>query len=237
MVAATPASGIGYAGWRHGDWWSAGFRLLLLLVLVAGAVTVAASARPAERLESDLNADLTAGRVTYLDYDPSDHRVRWVNGWWRWSATTLVSKESDERPPVVDPKRDAALEWLDGQVDASGHLVPIRVRAGYEPRWWPAEIVWDPLQAATMIAWFGTFLIMLGSASHRYANRWAWFWLFTIGQAGVLLYLIMEPQPLWRPRSWPPHTGRAPARGGAGLMAAILLSLTVSLVAAGITAG
>jgi hypothetical protein len=224
-------------GWRPGDWWSAAFRVLLLLVLVVGAVTAMASVRPSERPESDLTADLAAGRVTYLDYERSDHRVRWVNGWWRSSATTLVSwRENGERPSAVDPQSDAALEWLDRQIDASGHLVPTRIRADHEPRWWPAEVVWEPLQAATVAAWFGTFLIMLGSARHRYANRWAWFWLFTVGQAGALLYLMVEPQPVWRPRSWPPRTDRAPVRGGTGLIWAILLSITVSLVAVGVAA-
>ena len=238
VPGSVPVTGSAPApGWRPGDWWSAAFRMLLLLVLVVGAATTVASVRPPERPESDLTADLAAGRVTYLDYERSNHTVHWVNGWWQWRATTLVSwRENGERPSTVDPQSDAALGWLYRQIDASGHPIPVRFRVDHEPRWWPARIVWEPLQVAAVAAWIGSFLIMLGHARHRYANRWAWFWLFTVGQAGVLLYLILEPQPLWRPRSWPPRTDRAPARGGTGLIWAILLSIAVSLAAAGVTA-
>ncbi|MFC7550838.1 hypothetical protein [Plantactinospora sp. GCM10030261] len=223
--------------WRPGDWWSAAFRMCLLLVLSAGAVAVVTSVRPAERPESDLIADLAAGRVTHLDYQRGSHTVRWANGWWRWRATTMVSwRESVDLRSTRDPQSDAALEWLDRQVVESGHPVQTRIRADHEPRWWPAEVVWEPLRAATVAAWFGTFLVMLGGARHRYANRWAWFWLFTVGQAGALLYLILEPQPVWRPRSWQARTDRALVGGGTGLIWAVLLSITVSLVAAGASA-
>ncbi|MER7458909.1 hypothetical protein [Micromonospora sp. NPDC126480] len=204
--------------------------MLLLLVLLVGAVAVVASVRPAERSEPDLAADLAAGRVTYLDYDRGDGRVRWANGWWRWSTTSLMSLTGGgEQPSAVAPRSDAALAWLDRQIRASGHHVPVSIREDHEPGWWPAEVAWEPLQAATVAAWFGTFLIMLFSAHHRYANRWAWFWLFTVGQVGVLLYLVLEPQPVWRPRSWPPRTERAPLGGGIGLIWAILLSIAASL--------
>jgi hypothetical protein len=223
--------------WRPGDWWSAAFRVLLLLVLVAGAATTMASMRPPQRPESDLTADLAAGRVTYLDYQPSNHEVRWANGWWRWRASTLVSwRETTERPSAVDPYNDTALQWLHQQVDASGHPTTVRIRADHQSEWWPANIVWEPLYAGAVVAWIGTFLLMLGHAHHRYANRWAWLWLFTIGQVGVLLYLILEPQPLWRPRRWPRPTNRTQARGGTGLIWAILLSIAVSLAAVGVVA-
>jgi hypothetical protein len=220
-------------GWRPGDWWSVGFRLLLLLVLAAAVATIAGSVRPAERSRADLIADLAAGRVSYLDYERIDHRVRWVTGWGRWRTTTLVSWPDNG---AVDGQGDAALEWLYRQIDASGHPVPVTWRVGNEPTWWPVKVVWEPLRTATVAACLGTFLIMLGRTRHRYANRWAWFWLFTVGQAGVLLYLILEPRPMWRPRSWLPHQDRTPIRGGAGFLWAILLSIVVGLVTVGIAA-
>jgi hypothetical protein len=224
-------------GWRPGDWWSAGFRVVLLLVLAAGAATAMASVRPAERPEADLTADLAAGQVTYLDYERSDHRVRWMTGWWRWRTTALASWiDNGEMPSAGDAQSDAALAWLHRQIDASGHPVPVRLRVGPEPSWWPMKVVWEPLQSATVAAWVGTFLIMLGRADHRYANRWAWFWLFTVGQVGVLLYLMMEPRPIWRPRSWLPRTDRAPARGWTGLLWAIVLSVAAGVVALGVAA-
>lgn len=223
--------------WRPGDWWSAAFRVLLILVIVAGAATVLASLRPPQRPDSDLTADLAAGRVTYLDYQPSSHEVRWANGWWRWRVAALTSwRENSERPSTVDTYDDTALQWLRQQVDASGHPTTIRIRADRQGEWWPADIVWEPLHAATAAAWIGTFLLMLSRPHHRCANRWAWLWLFTIGQVGVLLYLILEPQPIWRPRRWPRPPNRMRARGGTGLVWAILLSIAVSVVAFGVLA-
>jgi hypothetical protein len=222
--------------WRPGDWWSAGVRVLLLLVLVAGAATAVASIRPSPRQQQDLIADLAAGRVTYLDYEPSDHSIRWADGWWRWRRTVLETWTGNgDQPPVTEPQGDTALAWLYQQIDASGHQITVNTRDHQQPGWWTEKIAWKPLWAATTAAWIVTFLLMLGRARHRYANRWAWFWLFTFGQAGALLYLMAEPQPVWRPKSWPP-TGRTPTRGGAGCLWAILLSIAVSLVGAGIAA-
>jgi hypothetical protein len=217
-------------GWRPGDWWSAAFRLALLLVLLAGAVSVVAAVRPSTRPESDLTRDIVAGRVTYLDYDEAGHEVRWVTGRWHWHETTLVSWETGaDEPPSGDP----ALQWLYQQVNGSGHFVPVRIRANQDSGWWPSKIIWDPLEMATMAAWIGTFLLMLSTTRHRYANRWAWFWLFTLGQAGALLYLVLEPQPIWRPRSWPPRD-RPPMGGGSGFLLSFLLSCGAGILAYGI---
>jgi hypothetical protein len=241
MVAPEPvtasASRAG-SGWRPGDWWSTGVRVLLLLMLAVGAATAVASLRPAERHEADLIADLSAGRVTYLEYEGSDRRVRWMDGWWRWRQTKLLSWNANGAggSSADQPQGDAALEWLNRQIDASGHPVGLRFREVREPGWWLNRVEWGPLRTATLAAWVVTFLLMLGRSRHRYANRWAWFWLFTFGQAGALLYLVLEPQPIWRPRSWPPRTGRAPVRGGTGLIWSILLSIAVGLVVAGILA-
>ncbi len=218
------------SGWRAGDWWSAAFRLVLLLVLLAGAVSVAAAARPSMRPESDLTSDIAAGRVTYLDYDAAGHDVRWVTGRWRWHETTLETWRTDADQSSTG---DTALTWLYQQINASGQVVSVRIRTGQDSGWWPSEIIWDRLEMATTAAWIGTFLLMLGTTRHRYANRWAWFWLFILGQVGALLYLVLEPQPIWRPRSWPPR-GRPPIGGGSGFLWSILLSCGASIVAWGV---
>lgn len=100
-----------------------------------------ASLRPSLRPESDLTADLAAGRVTYLDYEPGNREVRWANGRWRWRASTLVSwRESSERPSVVDPYNDTALQWLHQQVDASGHPTTVRIRVDHRAAWWQCRL-------------------------------------------------------------------------------------------------
>jgi hypothetical protein len=233
MITSESGPVTGYTAdrnWRAGDWWSAGFRLVLLLVLLAGAVSVAVAVNPPLRPESDLTRDIAAGRVTYLDYDQQSHEVRWATGWWRWHETTLVTPDtSADQPSTGDP----ALTRLNQQIDGSGHFVPVRIHSGQNSRWWPSEIIWDRLEIATVAAWIGTFLLMLSTTRHRYANRWAWFWLFTLGQAGALLYLVLEPQPIWRPRSWP-QRDKPPIGGGTGFLWSILLPCVAGLAAYGL---
>ena len=119
-------------GWRAGDWWSAAFRLALLLALLAGAASIVGSMQPSHRPESDLTRDIAAGRVTYLDYEVSGHEVRWVTGWWRWHETTLVTWDTGADQTA---NGDPALDWLNRQVDASGHFIPVQVRTGQDSKW------------------------------------------------------------------------------------------------------
>jgi hypothetical protein len=84
----------------------------------------------------------------------------------------------------------------------------------------------EPLMVITGALWLATFLGMLFTGGHPYANRWAWFWLFVVGGVGPMLILWKEPTPLrvrfWRrdpgPRPQPP---RRPMTGGVGLLTAI----------------
>jgi cytochrome b561 len=84
-------------------------------------------------------------------------------------------------------------------------------------------------------AWLVTFVVMLANRETRYANRWAWFWLFTHGLAGALIYLWLEPRPLWSRRG----TDRDPERrmrGPAGFLSAIMLAVVVSLLTVAVRA-
>jgi hypothetical protein len=206
--------------------------VLLLLVLATGGGTVVASVHPAARHQQDLVADLDAGRVTHLEYRSGDFHVRWVDGWWRWRETVLESRPVNGAGSTAQ----SSTAWLRARVDASGH--PVAVYDGATPRtgWWVNRVEPAPLKVATGVTLLVTFLIMLGRQRHRYANRWAWFWLFTIGQLGALLYLVLEPQPLWRPGSWPPRPARSLTRGGVGCLWAIGLSITAGLVLAALAA-
>jgi hypothetical protein len=210
--------------------------VLLFLLLAAGAVTVAGASHPAHRQQADLVADLDAGRVTHLEFRSVDQQVRWVDGWWRWRETALESApDNSDGSTTLPSAQSAAAAWLTGRVDASGHPVVVEFHDGQDSGWWVNLVVPGPLKAATGVAWLATLLIMLGRRRHRYANRWAWFWLFTVGQLGALLYLVLEPQPLWRPGSWPTRPARSITRGGKGFAWAIGLSFVTSLTVAGIT--
>ncbi len=73
------------------------------------------------------------------------------------------------------------------------------------------------------------FLIMLYTPT-RLANRWAWFWLCTYGQFGVLLFLVLETRPMWRGPG-PGQTSDKQMKGGRGCVWSIVLAI-VSLWAA-----
>ena len=90
------------------------------------------------------------------------------------------------------------------------------------------------------VLWVVLFLTMLFTRDHPYANRWAWFWLFTVGggAAGPLLYLWKEPEPL-RLRRWRPKARRLvprePMTGGTGCLWAFVVGFLVVFAGAGIT--
>jgi hypothetical protein len=78
---------------------------------------------------------------------------------------------------------------------------------------------------------------MWNMAELRYANRWAWFWMFTFGQVGAILFLLLEPRSLWYgTQPQPPRAVRM--SGGNGCVTSIGLAVmsgfAVTLFALGI---
>ncbi|MFD0855551.1 hypothetical protein ACFQ07_25140, partial [Actinomadura adrarensis] len=149
--------------------------------------------------------------------------------------------------PSVAPGRwgegadgDAAiLQGVIGESPNNVRLLPL----GLHERRYPWE--YHPAQFAApfaLVLWVPVFLVMLCRFDHRYANRWAWTWLFTIGGVGVLPYLLLEPRPLWA-RDY----GLYPIRrryeedekrwsGTKGFLAALLLGMVTALAAFGLQA-
>ncbi|WP_238009875.1 hypothetical protein KZZ52_14910 [Dactylosporangium sp. AC04546] len=218
--------------WRATDWITAGVRLVVLLVLLAGGGSVVLAAFPDERSEQDLVADLDAGRVTHLEYQRDSGVVNWSVDGWRWRQARLAP-----HPPTINMSAaDPNLQWLQQRIEASGDDVTLNVRVAGQREWWPSRVMWSPLQGLTVLAWAGTFVLMLATPRHRYGNRWAWFWLFTIGQVGAPLYLLLETRPLWRDRAWSARTPANPVSGGVGCLWSILLPIAASLVLFAVTA-
>ncbi|MEV7908302.1 hypothetical protein, partial [Streptomyces anulatus] len=74
--------------------------------------------------------------------------------------------------------------------------------------------------AAELLAW----LLMLTRGENRYASRWAWLWMFLVG--GSLLYVLLEPYPLWRgPYEVLPARARLDGTQGFALAVAIFFGL------------
>jgi hypothetical protein len=200
------------------------------LVLVLAALTVIPSLSPPWRPVGDLTGDLAAGRVNYVEYQANTATVRWVVDYVRWRQADINSP-----PPGVDnqaPWQNRGEVWLEQQIAASGSRVRLNTATDDRPGVLPLRVPWAPLRYAAIAVWLLTLVNMLSRGGHRVANRWAWLWMFTIGQIGAALYLLREPVPLWR--SEVVDSGRAPIRGGFGFLYAIGLSIVAGLVGTGI---
>lgn len=223
-----------------------GVRAVLLLVIGVSALLVLPPRAASPRSAEAFTAALRSHRVSSLEYREKDRTVRWSEGWFHWYQVD-VDQLAPSRP--VDPHVFANasevtqvgtdLTWLQGVLDTSGSRLRYRdVSDTASASWWD-EVPWSPLRLLAGGACAAAFLLMLGRDHRRFASRWGWFWLFAIdGFLGPLLYLLLEPAPVWRrnpnDRPFPP---RPAARGGVGFMVAIglrtLLPWTLLLVWAG----
>ncbi|MFF4415901.1 hypothetical protein ACFYY8_25510 [Streptosporangium sp. NPDC001559] len=229
--------------WRQArwGWWLAGtvVRVVLLLILLFGALLVVAAAVPTGRTITDFRAALKADRVTVVVYQasqpgtasPDSSDSSGVVYGLKWAEGPLVWHRIDQGP-VLDGKGAYTFDRFGADIGDSGaRLVQESVR---QPSWWYATWPFEIPPTLGMwwvgAAWVATLMIMLGSTP-RLGNRWAWFWLFGVGQIGAFAFLLLEPRPLWhrygRP---PPERGRM--RGGTGC----LVSIVTSVVAVGVAA-
>ncbi|GAT70133.1 hypothetical protein PS9374_05813 [Planomonospora sphaerica] len=210
-------------------WWALGLavRVVLLALLLWGVLVAALRAFPAERTLEDFRAAAGAGRVTHVDYREQDgdvYQLTWAEGspvWRRaqglstgdgpeiYSVERLHRDLGANRPGLAEPERDS---------DANGFFPD-----------WPFDTSLSGIGWWVGAAWVAAFLIMIGSTP-RLGNRWAWFWLFTAGQFGALLFLLLEPRPLW----FGPEREPAPRKrwdGGTGCLFSIGLGLAAMAAA------
>ena len=200
-------------GMFRSSWPGRVVRALAIVVLLLAAATVLLSLSPAWASADAFTGDLAAGRVDYVEYDQQSRTIYWVTDQVRWHT-------ADVPPP---PGQGQA--WVEQQIAASGHPVAVAYVDNNGPREWIVRVPWAPLRYAVIAVWLLALVHMVARGGHRVANRWAWFWMFTIGQVGALLYLLREPVPLWRAEL--PDTGRAPIRGGMGFIYAVLYAFAV----------
>lgn len=187
-------------------------RAAAIVVLLCAAATVLLSLSPVWANADSFTGDLAAGRVEYVEYNQRSQTIYWVTDQVRWHATSV-------------PTGGQQQGWVQQQIAASGHRVDLAYVDTNGPREWIGRVPWAPLRYTAITVWLLTLVHMLANGGHRVANRWAWFWMFTIGQIGALLYLLREPLPLWR--SELPGTGRPPIRGGTGFVYAVLSAFAV----------
>ncbi|WP_019203302.1 hypothetical protein [Tsukamurella sp. 1534] len=170
-------------------------RCLALLVLFTGFASAATASQPRSVQYEDFARDLDRGAVELIVLEESSSTGD-VSGPTAWIAVWSTGPFQWRRGPVVEgnpvPLADFTTLMRDrgvrvAQEDDDENTIVIA---------WPFEA---PAWFGTLLGltWLATFLAMLSSRP-RWGNRWAWFWMFVIGQVGVLLYLLVEPAPLWR---------------------------------------
>lgn len=206
-------------------WASVAARALgLALLLAAGVSTLVGNALPTADLQTLLH-DVRAGKVRsveIVDEGGDGATVRWSTGLFSYWVTTVDPASLGDGERRVDVR--ARIER------AAGH--PVRIEHRSPAAMWTLNTLWRPLGLVATAAWLLAFVAMLANRRTRYANRWAWFWLFTQGIVGALFYLLLESRPLWvRPdRELPPDWKM---RGGVGFLTALLLAVLVGLLTVG----
>lgn len=211
-------------------------RVALLFVLALSTVVVHINQAPPLRPAAELVADLRAGEVTKVVYDrnwPAYGTLTWSHGPLSWSQARFDQPDDvwDPRttrlvPEALERRQEAFLAQVRAAADPSVEIVRTEgfgALAGSPAyaRWW--EPFGPVAVAAEILAW----LLMLARPNPRYASRWAWFWMFLTG--GSLLYVLLEPRPLWRD----PHEALpAPARldGTRGFAIAVALLFGMAMV-------
>ncbi|MER5645016.1 hypothetical protein [Streptosporangium sp. NPDC002524] len=198
-------------------------RSALLLCLAFGTLVFTLSVTPLPGTGAEFRAAAEAGRISFVEYEGRTGAVSYV----RWAQGPLLWREFRPRTPEEGVP---AQVWKELRED----LGPSRVWSIEQSRsegngWipgWAADtqrLVGGPW---LVIGWILTFLIMLGSTP-RLGNRWAWLWLFTVGQVGAILFLLLEPRPLWFAAGRRPKP-RERLSGGWGFLTAIGLGLLSS---------
>ncbi|MEU9832184.1 hypothetical protein AB0D67_11680 [Streptosporangium sp. NPDC048047] len=215
-------------GWRIAG---LAVRIVLLAVLLTGALVAVLSYAPTARTLTDFRAAVAADRVSAVLYREHGGLIREV----RWSEGLLVWHQVVDLPVSRGKQGYAAAEFW-----PEISRVPPRAVSSFGDRDDPSGILPDwpfrvlryggiPWLAG---AWGISFLIMLGSMP-RLASRWAWIWLFTVGQVGAIGFLLLEPRPLWfRGDRQPAPVTRM--SGWQGLAMSIGLALAAVLVAMGV---
>jgi hypothetical protein len=227
---------------RAADFWvDLAVRTVLLAILVVAGLSVLAVGNPRSQRPADLTADLRAGRVTSVSFNGDSGEIGWTIGLWHSYRTSALDDDAaaddpantDDQANTEDStgsdSSDSSISmtaqraWLQRQIEASGQRLAIQdTQSSFSV--WIGDVRWQRLRTLAGIAWGFTLLLMLLRQRRRVANRWGWWWMFVIGGAGAPLYLLLENEPLWRPRGGARRRPqRPPLNGGAGCGAALCL--------------
>ncbi|MFC4533015.1 hypothetical protein [Sphaerisporangium dianthi] len=170
-------------------------RVLLLVVMLWDVLMSALTVDPPIRPTAEFRAALRTGEVTYAIVEESEgalRDLRWSTGALAWHRAGLSLPgdgyaQAELRKDLGAVRVLPPIDWRDTTARRN-NLIPR----------WPFDI---PVPYGGWLpgaAWVLTFLVMLGTPRPRLGNRWAWFWVFTVGQVGAIMFVALEPRPLWR---------------------------------------
>lgn len=233
-----------------------GARWICFLILLASLVLSLPARGPGTSDYARLLDDIGHGRTSTVQIEnlTSDHntggsaKVRWQTGPFSWHQATVEYVPGELSAPGASGAPATAYEQVwkrTGDVAAaSGHSLTRREYRGHGVSGVASNLdfsttgLWEPLAVIGGFLWLATFLGMLFTREHPFANRWAWFWLFVLGGLGPLLILWKEPEPLrlrfWRRDGEPHRWDRTPMTGGIGLLNGIGWTILLTLAASGV---
>jgi hypothetical protein len=203
-------------------------RLVLVVVLVLGGLLAGwFGLHQDQRSVEEFTSAVQAHRVTWVQISGSgaSQSALWSTGWTHWSRTQATDLEGVNINGGGTPHADLRAIARRGGLNVHG--------ADSFFWWWnlPATGLRLLVGGAAVL----TFLGMLWYGGTRIGNRWYWLWMCTYGQVGVILYLLLEPEPLrpWVGRALrffaPPASDPRKYGGIAGALMAFAMSV-VSII-------
>jgi hypothetical protein len=209
---------------------------VVLIVLLLGIGLMAEQQRTPEYGSlTRLFEDVRDHRVEVIEYryDVSgknyDLSVRWSTGlfsWWEFSEEgnigpvpkELLEANPDEYAGPQGYEFESDLRRAMGQQKIDIRPYPDELT---DDGFWPQTIAKGLEGALVGMMALALFGVMFATRDHRYANRWAWFWMFLASPLGMLGYLWLEKRPF--PPPLPPRA-RAPIGGCIGFCCSVGLS-------------
>ncbi|GAB1822570.1 hypothetical protein [Herbidospora sp. RD11066] len=207
-----------------------GLRIALLLVLICGAVLVSATLRPSARTLDEFRAAVAAGEVDRVTWRGDDFGIWELH----WSESPLVWHEVPGNGLTADSGTYMLARFYEDldRAPVRPSIEQMTHRGGSIVPDWPFRFAGGGALLWLAAAWLIAFVVMVASRP-RLGNRWAWFWLFTVGEIGAPLFLVLEPRPLWKGPG-PGAAESTPISGRRGCLYSILLGIISAVLALGI---
>ncbi|UFU07500.1 hypothetical protein [Ruania halotolerans] len=212
-----------------------------VLLVAALAMAIPAATQAYREPLGQLRADLEAGRVTSMEIERPEpgtgaegqFEVRWDAGLFDSIAQYEYSSERDldEGADLVRAAHAAGVEVV--VIDLDDDFVRID------------GVLARQLAPVGLLTAAGILIVLITGPQPWFATKWAWFWLATAIPVLWLVYLLIEPRPLWlsirlaragrEPVPLVDHQERRLTGGWAFLIGAVLSSMLAGVAFPGLS--